>query len=131
MTSDTFEILFAATRLFRLSLAFFQSKRSLCSPRTMSTIEERTTLWLKWDVNPTTRQEIEALVREGKATELKARLDGRLGFGTAGMFKQCFFFVLMFCRSTRCDGGRVQQNEQPCCDASVSGIRLSNFLADL
>eukprot|EP01096_Ripella_sp_DP13-Kostka_P000575 TRINITY_DN10628_c0_g1_i1.p1 TRINITY_DN10628_c0_g1~~TRINITY_DN10628_c0_g1_i1.p1 ORF type:complete len:590 (+),score=245.02 TRINITY_DN10628_c0_g1_i1:27-1796(+) len=41
--------------------------------------------WLSHDPNAVTKSEIQALVAEGNAEELQARLGSRIGFGTAGL----------------------------------------------
>jgi hypothetical protein len=47
-------------------------------------IQELVDLWLSWDKNPKTRQEIETLVKEQNEKELEKRLASRIAFGTAG-----------------------------------------------
>jgi len=41
--------------------------------------------WLTWDENPKTRKEIEELVEKKDASALRARMLGKLSFGTAGI----------------------------------------------
>jgi hypothetical protein len=41
--------------------------------------------WLKWDPDPETRLEIQALLDKSDWNELKKRLESRLMFGTAGL----------------------------------------------
>jgi phosphomannomutase len=52
--------------------------------------------WLKWDPNPRTKAEIEKLVEEKNAQELRARLLKRISFGTAGLRgRMCAGFINM------------------------------------
>jgi hypothetical protein len=46
--------------------------------------------WLRWDPIPSTRQEIEKLVEARNFTELNARLNLRISFGTAGIVTNNF-----------------------------------------
>lgn len=41
--------------------------------------------WLQWDNNPSTRKEIEELVKNKDEAELRKRLEKRISFGTAGL----------------------------------------------
>ncbi|XP_014069043.1 glucose 1,6-bisphosphate synthase [Salmo salar] len=41
--------------------------------------------WIKWDKNPKTRAQIEALLLDGQVEELRRRLCSRMTFGTAGL----------------------------------------------
>nr|AOE43345.1 phosphoglucomutase [Coremiostelium polycephalum] len=41
--------------------------------------------WLRWDRNPKTHKEISQLVQDKNESELKARLESRIAFGTAGL----------------------------------------------
>jgi len=47
--------------------------------------KELANLWLKWDKNPTTRDEISSLVSQGNTAELAKRMTPRIEFGTAGL----------------------------------------------
>eukprot|EP00808_Paulinella_micropora_P028456 g79856.t1 len=48
-------------------------------------LQQLVTQWLTWDSNPTTRQEIQALVAKGNVKELQDCLGTRIAFGTAGL----------------------------------------------
>jgi phosphomannomutase len=48
-------------------------------------IAERARAWLAQDPDPDTRAELDDLLRKGDTDELRARFDGRLEFGTAGL----------------------------------------------
>lgn len=47
-------------------------------------LQELIQLWMKWDQNESSRQEIQALVDKKDWEELQRRLGTRLEFGTAG-----------------------------------------------
>lgn len=48
-------------------------------------VEDRARAWLAQDPDPVTRAELAELLRNGDVPELRARFDGRLEFGTAGL----------------------------------------------
>ncbi len=47
-------------------------------------IQKLVDLWLSWDKNQKTRQEIEQLAKQENEKELDKRLGSRIAFGTAG-----------------------------------------------
>ncbi|EGG18327.1 phosphoglucomutase [Cavenderia fasciculata] len=51
----------------------------------MTDINQLAQNWLKWDRNPKTHKEIEQLVEAKDENELRARLENRIAFGTAGI----------------------------------------------
>lgn len=50
-----------------------------------SDLADRVRAWIDEDPDPATRAELQALIDDGDTTELAARFDGRLEFGTAGL----------------------------------------------
>ncbi|XP_067306216.1 glucose 1,6-bisphosphate synthase [Pseudorasbora parva] len=59
---------------------------SQCLSSTGDLVLDKTiSLWMTWDKNPQTREQIESLVQEGHVAELRRRLCSRMTFGTAGL----------------------------------------------
>ncbi|KAF2076229.1 hypothetical protein CYY_002470 [Polysphondylium violaceum] len=51
----------------------------------MNNLEQLIQQWRKWDTNPATLKEIQDLLDKKDENELKARLESRIAFGTAGL----------------------------------------------
>lgn len=54
-----------------------------------SELQKKIDNWLEWDANPSTRDEILALVKNENVSELQKRLGTRIAFGTAGSWFTC------------------------------------------
>ncbi|KHJ48257.1 phosphoglucomutase/phosphomannomutase, alpha/beta/alpha domain II [Trichuris suis] len=48
-------------------------------------LDEQIRLWMEWDKNEKTRAEVEKLIKDNAIDELRARMIGRITFGTAGL----------------------------------------------
>ncbi|CDW56233.1 phosphoglucomutase 2 [Trichuris trichiura] len=48
-------------------------------------LDEQIRLWMEWDKNEKTRAEVEKLIKDNAKDELRARMIGRITFGTAGL----------------------------------------------